>query len=203
MRELCGSYADLTESVRSGKLLDGCVPWELQRRGYRTVALHGYKGEFYLRNIVWPRMGLSELRFKKDFVSDKLCLGTFLGVCDSTLLNSAFERLAQPEPTFVHVLTLNSHEPMPSKLIDQPCAGFGDMTTTGLVQAQARRVLCYLAENMLAGPYVRPVSVYVVGDHPPPLSRGLSEQTSRQVPYLVVSTMPDRGSNSRADAVQQ
>jgi hypothetical protein len=187
IRELCGFYPDSAHSIGAGKSLEDCIPWELRRRGYRSVGLHGYTGEFYLRDMIWPKLGFSDWYFKDDWATEELCLGTFLGVCDSAVIDFAFDQMARQTPTFVHALMLSSHEPMPARLIDQPCPLLADMASIGLVQEQARRVVCYVSARLQSDLATGPVSVYVVGDHPPPLSRGLSDRAMQQVPYLVLS----------------
>ena len=114
VRELCGRWGDYYE------LLDrpdpGCLPAQLRRRGYDTIALHSFVGAFFDRAEWYPNVGFGQRVFRDALHARgaQKCGGVFAGVCDRDVPKQIGALLAAAQkPTFVYWLTVNSHLPVP------------------------------------------------------------------------------------------
>lgn len=115
LRELCGLRGDYRTVERD---LPSCLPWLLRRRGYRTVAVHGFTKRFFERERWYPKLGFEETLFLEDSAlarTSERCGGVFRGVCDHDAARVFARRLQGGPPEerrFVYWLTLNSHLPI-------------------------------------------------------------------------------------------
>ncbi len=192
IRELCG--ARLTGNASERPILRSlrrCLPMRLRERGYDTQALHGNGGRFYARYAVYPAMGFRRSWFYDAIVaSDPTaapCANTaFTAVCDSKLYSRALS-LFDGKKRFVHVMTLDTHLPVPDRG-DRSCdrATIGDAALcryTGLIQ----KSLSELGSTIAASRF-KPDVIFLYGDHAPPFSDASArEQFSAQsVPFIIL-----------------
>jgi hypothetical protein len=56
-RELCQTHSACNASHGSLEQMQHCLPDRLRSLGYRTLAVHGFNGEFFDRNVWYPQMG--------------------------------------------------------------------------------------------------------------------------------------------------
>lgn len=168
LRELCG----VTASYRKLGHLNATVCLPNVMRGRRSIAIHGFVGSMFARNVWWKSLGFSETMFRDDFREldvrfQKSCGTVFPGICDKSLIDYAF--LRAKEGKFVYALTLNSHLPLqasssneanyPIKIVDSEQAE--------LISAISKS-LAAVNRNMRTGPLNSLPLVVVVGDHSPP-----------------------------------
>jgi phosphoglycerol transferase MdoB-like AlkP superfamily enzyme len=190
LRELCGLYG----SYRSldAKTASECLPAKLAHLGWTTVGLHGFASHMFDRATWWPILGLQTQRFAEELTTPDgmRCGGAFAGVCDSTLIETAFAEARSPRH-LVYALTLNSHLPLsPIKVPD-------DLRQRCLI-ARAGSEVCQLSatigiglttlRNQLVRPGARPV-VVVVGDHAPPFAslQDRNQYSPEKVPAFILT----------------
>lgn len=192
IRELC-SLRLVGVPSKEGLLerLNTCLPARLRRLGYKTQALHGNGGLIYRRLQIYPAMG-----FERSWFYDQLrsadnrvgpCPGTvFKGACDRAVLARALS-LFDGQRRLVHVMTLDTHLPLPSaghgtcdpafRADETLCAYSNTMTRsfTGIVQA---------VHNAARPPNV----IVIYGDHAPPFALLSTRRffSTDRVPFLVL-----------------
>lgn len=196
-RELCNStlgFGVLRPS--SSPLLANCLPQQFKAAGYRTEAVHGYFGGLYGRYLWYPRVGFDSSYFERRLHSEGLtdCQGAFPGICDAQAAQWIGDHLAHtPVPLFVHWMTLNSHLPVPSRLVGlNPVSCDFDPLVRQNEPLCAWFKLAYQVHSSIAGLALRndipPTAFVIVGDHAPPFaSSDLRNRFSvNRVPYLLL-----------------
>jgi phosphoglycerol transferase MdoB-like AlkP superfamily enzyme len=84
-------------------------PMVLKERGYKTIAFHGFKGEFWNREEMYPHQGIDEYISLEDFEQDDL-FG--LGLSDYSFFMQTLKHLKTIEkPFYSFIVTLTSHHP--------------------------------------------------------------------------------------------
>ena len=86
------------------------LPKELNRHGYTTASVHGFKRSFWNRAYTHPAFGIGEMHFEERF-TDQPKLG--LGVSDKGLFRYSANLLtsSQKQLHFLFVISLTSHYP--------------------------------------------------------------------------------------------
>ena len=199
-RELCGDtrgrnrYADVPA-------LAGCWPGQLDRRGYRTLAVHGFAPTMFERKSWYENFGFEESAFLPELQRDgvTMCPGAFPGGCDADVMRWISARLMQtPEagPLFVHWVTLNSHLPVTPVEVGYEQSGCG---AVGLAQGTSlcgwfgrvrivHQSVGEAALRAIARDGQRPTMFVVVGDHAPPFLTAANRDRFSQtrVPFVVL-----------------
>lgn len=174
MRELCHSRASYVS------ILDGedpfCLPDAFAARGYRTVSVHGFHGEFYDRENWYPKAGFVRSVFQESFTRPfkRHCGGPFAGPCDVDVADAISERIAaSTQPYFLYWLTLNSHVPVhrgqatPRHDCGNGGGPFGDAEVCAMAEIW-EDLFVAVRRLALANPGTE---ILLVGDHAPPLWR--------------------------------
>jgi phosphoglycerol transferase MdoB-like AlkP superfamily enzyme len=187
VRELCGLQLNgIPRSASERAPLGDCLPRALAARGYATSGWHGNSGSFYRRNDIYPAIGLEIVNSYETLRPrvSRLCQFLFVGICDADVLRMAVGSFAKDERAFVHVMTLDTHLPLPppkGACVDgknsQLCSweeGI-DRTLESIVQALRRAT-------------VKPDLVVLFGDHAPPFLDfdTRSRFVTGQVPFVVL-----------------
>ncbi len=174
MRELCGTRTPYAIFAREAGL--ECLPGQLRKSGYSTLAIHGFSSEMFGRRDWYPQIGFEKALFGEGFSArlPRHCGSVFRGVCDADLAPLiAKEATDVQAPHFIYWLTLNTHIPVApgDARTDYDCAG----ATNGFATPQ----VCRMAElwhdlfDAIAGlaldPAIGPAEILIVGDHAPPL----------------------------------
>ncbi|MGP9811340.1 sulfatase-like hydrolase/transferase [Rhodopseudomonas sp. NSM] len=177
MRELCNTrmfYQDYVATDTSG-----CLPNRLARRGYVTVAVHGFAGGMFEREQWYPTIGFDRALFGDDLIrtTGRACGGAFRGACDADLapLIAAASRApaAGDKPRFIYWLTLNSHVPVaPAEAAaDFHCGDdggeFGRVDVCRM--AELWRDVFDVTARLARDPAMGRPEILIVGDHAPPL----------------------------------
>ena len=186
LRELCG----MEQGVKrlDAVPFDHCLPNEFDRLGYDTVAGHGYQGAFYLRSIVYPKLGFKRSYFYED-LKDRLptCVGAFHGLCDADLYAFLVTQLHGPR-RLLYFMSLQSHEPVPDSVL----AHDNVTEATGVRANVVGHAFVRNALRILSGQGADPCStlIYFVGDHEPPSTFATGRGESQGVSYLLIRLKP-------------
>lgn len=85
------------------------LPWLLRDKGYRSFAIHGYKGEFWNREAAYPGQGFEDFYSIEDMDATDI-IG--LGISDKSMFKQAVDLFeTQKQPFFSFIITLSSHHP--------------------------------------------------------------------------------------------
>ncbi|WP_420131804.1 sulfatase-like hydrolase/transferase [Rhodopseudomonas sp.] len=175
MRELCGTRMYYRDYVAQDD--DRCLPDRLARRGYRTVAVHGFVGSMFERQQWYPTIGFGQSVFGAELIkaTGRTCGESFRGACDADLaaLLAASPPAEAGRPRFVYWLTLNSHVPVAPDQArtnfrcghDGGAFGHADVCRMAELWHDVFNVVAQLARD----PSLRKPEILVVGDHAPPL----------------------------------
>ena len=197
VRELCGNSLGFDIMTATRGDLAGCVPGRLAALGYDDIAVHGMNEHMFRRSTWYTTLG-----FKEQWFNDQLrqiglpeCTGAFNGTCDADIARWIGKMLEEndPQPRFVHWMTLNSHLPVvvPAPLSNgAPCTSdLGLAPGTPLCSwyqlvKNVHQSVSTLAMSKLS----RPTVFIVVGDHAPPFNDPASHDRFSQtdVPYLLL-----------------
>jgi phosphoglycerol transferase MdoB-like AlkP superfamily enzyme len=187
VRELCGlkQTGGVPRGADQYAQLRACLPAQLARRGYLTVALHGNAGAFYRRNRFYPMMGFAEHWHYEQMRPQvaTLCNFLFVGICDRDSARIALGAFDGRPRAFVHLMTLDTHLPLPAP--------------TGACRAAAEPSLCAYTHAISASleavatavgsARTPPDLIVLYGDHAPPfVERRLRDRFEEgKVPFLV------------------
>ncbi len=193
MRELCDTrtfYADY-----AGKYGYSCLPKLLHRRGYVSLAVHGFSGGMFGRQFWYPGLGFDKAIFGDKLLkeSPRLCGSAFRGVCDADLapvIANEAKQLGPPDkPRLIYWLTLNTHIPV------APDDALTNFNCLGVDSQFAQPTVCRMAElwhdffaavsKLALDPSIAPAEILIVGDHAPPLwsKRGRAEFAAGKVAW--------------------
>jgi len=193
MRELCASRRTY-QSLLSGPKTD-CLPKKMADLGYQTLAVHGFSSRMFERQNWYPELGFQSMLFAEDLapLGWPRCGAVFLGMCDTDVLRYLGTILKTArKPTFLYMLSLNTHIPVAPKPQRGPldCRGggrFGDKEVCNMAGMWAELFAAVAA--LALSPQNAPLDILIVGDHAPPLwsrqQRGLFKPG--RVPWLLLS----------------
>jgi hypothetical protein len=192
IRELCGERLIGNASEKAIiRRLHRCLPKMLQANGYATDALHGNGGRFYNRRTIYPAMGFQRSWFYDDIVAADRSAGpcprtAFNAVCDDRLYARALS-LFDGKNRFVHIMTLDSHLPVPDAdgltcpqafSDDRPLCAYANLISRSLDE---------LGSAITAAPH-KPDLIFIYGDHAPPFSKSTTRArfADDEVPFFVL-----------------
>jgi hypothetical protein len=196
-RELCGDAVGRWGDSDATRSYDSCWPSQFDRKGYATLAVHGFTPTMYDRDSWYPKFGFSEQDFLPTLerAGARVCNGAFPGACDTDVAEWIANRLeheAADRPMFVHWVTLNSHLPVadvrgPAADMNCHSAGIDDH---GSLCAWFNRVLDVHkgVVEMAERPLMRPTVFVIVGDHAPPFLRPEARDrfSQSEVPWVIL-----------------
>ncbi|MDF2586514.1 MAG: hypothetical protein K0S41_355 [Anaerocolumna sp.] len=85
------------------------LPWLLRDKGYDAFAIHGYKGDFWNREVAYPGQGFREFYSMEDLDMSET-IG--LGISDKSMFKQAIDILKKEDgPFFSFIVTLTNHHP--------------------------------------------------------------------------------------------
>lgn len=192
IRELCGLI--LIGAAGSHKVIQNlgrCLPKYVARKGYKTFALHGNGSSFYERRSVYPAMGFQEIwfyqKFRKAYPNTRPCQRTlFHGICDKIVYNKAMS-LFDGKKNFVHVMTLDSHLPLPRNYhTNCPKPIENDEILCDYVESMRKSIGELVMQIRLS--QSKPDIIFIYGDHSPPfnLTKDREFFFSDKVPFYVL-----------------
>lgn len=85
------------------------LPWIMRQNGYYSFAIHGYNGEFWNREYIYPKEGFQDFYSKEDLNQDDI-IG--MGISDKSMFKQLIPILQkQTGPFFTFAITLTDHHP--------------------------------------------------------------------------------------------
>ena len=85
------------------------LPWLMREQGYRTLAVHGYEGEFWNREAAYPYQGFEDYISMEDMKQDEI-IG--MGISDKSMFSQLVPILKEQDSQFFSfVITLTNHHP--------------------------------------------------------------------------------------------
>lgn len=85
------------------------LPWLMRQQGYYSFAIHGYKGEFWNRETIYPKEGFQDFYSMEDLNQDEI-IG--MGISDKSMFKQLIPILQQQkDPYFTFAITLTGHHP--------------------------------------------------------------------------------------------
>jgi phosphoglycerol transferase MdoB-like AlkP superfamily enzyme len=196
-RELCGSAIGFGLLGASAAELNGCLPEHMHRKGYHSVALHGYSGRMFKRGEWYSRIGFDESWFRDRLQQQGLpvCPGPFPGICDAAASVWIGDLLHRDDdsPQFIYWVTLNSHlpVPVPNAVKAPPVCSENAITAESAAVCSWYQLVFNVHRSVAAlalRPTKRPTIFLIVGDHAPPFSsvRLKSHFSDQVVPYVLL-----------------
>ncbi|MBQ8588978.1 MAG: LTA synthase family protein [Firmicutes bacterium] len=86
------------------------LPWLLMERGYSTIAMHGYEGQFWSRDVAYETQGFETFVDKDGF--RRYGTETAWGINDEDFFRQAVKYMKdQEEPFYSFLVTLSNHTP--------------------------------------------------------------------------------------------
>ena len=170
LRELCDSRESYDRLL--GGLRLECLPQLMAARGYRTIAMHGFTGKYFERELWYPKLGFEKQIFGEDIAdSAPKCGSAFRGPCDIDLVAAIGGELRNAkQPTFFYWLTLSTHVPIaPREGTPQlGCDRGGPMHQVEVcyMSEMWSDVMSGLARLAIDNPAT---DILIVGDHAPPI----------------------------------
>jgi hypothetical protein len=203
-RELCHSHFGFGIMDISPAQARSCLPDMFHSRGYQNIAVHGYVGGMFRRNVWYKTIGFDQSWFGPDL--DKVglpnCRGAFPGICDGSIadwIGMALLPETAKRPRFIYWVTLNSH--LPVSVTEKDLApDTGDCSSHP--ELQDSKPLCSWfrlisqvhksVRRLALEPQKRPTVFILVGDHAPPFADPHLHQlfSSEEVPYVILAPKP-------------
>ena len=85
------------------------LPYLLKKNGYSTLVIHGNRGSFWNRHLVFPSLFFDKFYSVKELKPGE---NIGLGLSDKDMFNQAIQLLSkQQKPFFAYIITLTSHFP--------------------------------------------------------------------------------------------
>ena len=180
LRELCNlEIANSGFSMQKAEdfNLKNCLPNQLLKKDYKTLAVHGASGLIYDRNNWYSRAGFSEIIFAENIINSKRCTA-FKGVCDFEIINIISNKAKQYEKNsfLFYWLTLTAHQPYAIKDIINhrfQCTKY-DMNEHGdaCLNSKLNTQLMDNIADLIKKPHMKGIEFIIVGDHEPPMWGG-------------------------------
>jgi hypothetical protein len=172
MRELCNTREPY-EAVLEGKDFH-CLPAEMAKRGYQTIALHNFTSAFFQRKDWYPRLGFEKQIFRENLTGmpRRECGGPFRGPCDVDMFPLISKQLREAaNPIFLYWMTLSTHVPIAPH---EGSPRLGCVREGGPI---GHMEVCYMTEmwmDLFEGiarmtAEIPATDILLVGDHAPPL----------------------------------
>lgn len=190
LRELCRSKPvsfNLKEQIQG---FETCLPNKFIKQGYKTISLHGAVGPMYDRMYWYKHVGFKTSYFMENFPSFERCF-SFPGLCDQNLLNEVPNLTKSSDKVFLYFLTLNTHKKYDLRdlktKVNFECGLFKlneDFETCRNAKLQTQffdNLSIMLKDSKMKG-----FTVYVVGDHAPPITEESPVNFYKdRVPYVI------------------
>ncbi len=85
------------------------LPWIMRKNGYYSFAIHGFEGEFWNREYIYPKEGFQDFYSMEDLNQDEI-IG--MGISDKSMFKQLIPILKkQTGPFFTFAITLTDHHP--------------------------------------------------------------------------------------------
>jgi hypothetical protein len=187
IRELCSQYIRLNSNTNFSSVADDCAPEYMKNKGYKVFGFHGYEKMFYARDTVWRHLGIDNTYFLPEMRQLNTCPGPFSGICDEDMITYGIDLIRHEEKAFLYMLSLSSHEPVASSMLEAPTQYFRDIDAIGDSQIVARNAIGSMVATLSMSADLGCTEAYIVGDHQPPSAVNSEQLPANQVPYMRMS----------------
>ncbi|ATD63387.1 hypothetical protein CNX70_26925 [Janthinobacterium svalbardensis] len=187
IRELCSQYIRLNSDTNFSSVADNCAPAYMKKMGYEVFGVHGYQKMFYARDTVWKHLGIDNAYFQPEMQQLNTCPGPFAGICDEDMITYGIDLIRQEDKAFLYMLSLSSHEPVASSMLEDPTQYFRDIDAIGDSQIVARNAIGSMVATLSMSADLGCTEAYIVGDHQPPSAVNSEQLPANQVPYIRMS----------------
>lgn len=187
IRELCSQYIKLDSGTNFSSIADNCAPAYMKKKGYEVFGVHGYQKMFYARDTVWEHLGIDNAYFQPEMRQLKTCPGPFAGICDEDMITYGIDLIRHKNKALLYMLSLSSHEPVASSMLESPTQYFRDIDAIGDSQIVARNSIGSMVAVLSMSADLGCTEAYVVGDHQPPSAVNSEQLPANQVPYMRMS----------------
>jgi sulfatase-like protein len=201
-RALCGLQMDVASSQLVRQVSGRCLPELLEKQGYHTTAIHGFRGIMFDRQWWYKGLGFEDTLFLEDLRKRPgmhMCGGIFPGICDDDIAELLRQKLVSSgdgRPQFFYWLTLNSHLPVQRSSASSGllACGSGNAANPDLDicnwMALIYKVNKAIAE-LCANPRLPSTEFIVVGDHAPPFLTSVRRNQFSQTVVPFIDLMPE------------
>jgi phosphoglycerol transferase MdoB-like AlkP superfamily enzyme len=146
-----------------------CLPSVLKRNGYRTIASHPNRHEFWNRDVAYPAIGFDKYYSIQDFKKDEVIGNNYL--TDRSLYRQSTQHAEEGgRPALNYILTVSEHYPYMDDASTIAIYDKGDEAKrlleayVRLIERATRDVYDYIT---LIRNNDKDALIVVVGDHPP------------------------------------
>lgn len=146
-----------------------CLPNVLKRNGYRTIASHPNRHEFWNRDVAYPALGFDEYYSIQDFNKDEVIGNNYL--TDRSLYRQSTQHAEERgQPALHYILTVSEHYPYMDSASTIAVYDKGDESRRllevyiGLIERATRDVYDHIT---MIRKNDKDALIVVVGDHPP------------------------------------
>lgn len=191
IRELCGRWGDFDAVLQRPDRT--CLPFELEKAGYETTAIHSFSGKLFQRSEWYPNVGFQNMLFSQDLLQlgARKCEGVFAGACDPDVPKILAQRLKNAsKPQLLYWLTVNSHLPVLRR--DGRCHEYSpELAKAARMACRVLRiyddVASALIEEIVAEGFPD-ADILLVGDHMPPFFDrwNRSKFDPARVPWIIL-----------------
>ena len=204
-RVLCGLQMEIASSKFVRQVSGRCLPDLLEKQGYHTTAIHGFREVMFDRQWWYKDLGFDDTLFLENLRKQPgmhMCGGIFPGICDDDIVELLRQKLVSSgdgRPQFFYWLTLNSHLPVQRSSAKSGllACGSGNAANPDLDvcdwMALIYKVNQALAE-LCAAPQLPSTEFIIVGDHAPPFltSTRRNQFSQTVVPFIDLVPEPPR-----------
>lgn len=187
IRELCSQYIRLNSDTNFSSVADNCAPAYMKKIGYEVFGVHGYQKMFYARDTIWKHLGVDNAYFQPEMRQLNTCPGPFAGICDEDMITYSIDLIRNKDKAFLYMLSLSSHEPVASSMLEAPTQYFRDIDAIGDSQIVARNAIGSMVATLSRSADLGCTEAYIVGDHQPPSAINSEQLPANQVPYMRMS----------------
>lgn len=194
VRELCQKRLLVVDTqVVPAHEFQNCLPNLLKKLGggnnFTTHSVYSGHEGLYSPEYWYPLAGLDNRYFYPDLPQAGQCQN-FDARCDVKLIPTIKKLLLASDKSFVYWLTLNSHAPYDDHLFYHglDCSSLGLKDNWDACGSYKLQYQFFVAlSQLVSDPELSGTEVYVIGDHPPPISNikeGLQAFKGTQVAWL-------------------
>ena len=85
------------------------LPQYLKKKGYETLAIHGYNRKFWNRDTAYPNLGIDTFIASEDFVNPDKKRGFISDAAMTQRIIEEYEKRTDDAPLFIHAVTMQNH----------------------------------------------------------------------------------------------
>ncbi|PHV33805.1 hypothetical protein CSQ94_11315 [Janthinobacterium sp. BJB312] len=103
------------------------------------------------------------------------------------MISYGIDLIRHKDKAFLYMLSLSSHEPVASSMLEVPTQYFRDIDAIEDSQIVARNAIGSMVATLSISADLGCTEAYIVGDHQPPSAVNSEQFPANQVPYMRMS----------------